>query len=69
MQAYIALEFTRYLIPAWLQRMNIDERTMGEIFHRYAEELKEPDRLTALAESLCVIIESSSGTIKSLSPR
>lgn len=65
MRAYIAIEFTRYLMLVWLQRMNIDERTMGELFYRYAEELKEPDWLTALAELLRVITESSSENFES----
>ncbi len=49
---------------AWLQRMNTDDRTMGEIFYRYAEELKEPDWLTALKELLRVIFESASENIE-----
>ncbi len=48
----------------WLQRMNTDDRTMGEIFYRYAEELKEPDWLTALKELLHVIFESASVNIE-----
>ncbi len=50
---------------AWLQRMNTDDRTMGEIFYRYAEELKEPHWLTALKELLYVILESASENIGS----
>ena len=64
MRAYIAVEFARYLMLAWLQRMNTDDRTMGEIFYRYAEELKEPDWLTALKELLRVIFESASENIE-----
>lgn len=65
MRAYIAIVFARYLMLAWLQRMNVDTRAMGEIFYRYAEEMKEPNWLTALAELLRVIIENASGNIES----
>ena len=56
MRASVAVVFVRYLILAWEQRVNTDERTIGELFFEYAEELSEADWKEALQTLLTAII-------------
>lgn len=56
MRASVVVVFVRYLILAWEQRVNTDERTIGELFFEYAEELHEADWKDALQALLTAII-------------
>ncbi len=60
--AHVAIVFTRYLMIAMEQRRNEDDRTLGEIFYFFTDELKDITFgesfqiiITAMIESVCAI--------------
>ena len=62
--AHVAIVFTRYLMIAMEQRRNEDERTLGELFFFFKDELKDITFgesfqiiMTALIESVCAIFQ------------
>ena len=50
--AHVAIVFTRYLMIAMEQRRNVDNRTLGEIFYFFTDELKD----ITFGESFQIII-------------
>ena len=62
--AHVAIVFTRYMMLAMEQRRNEDDRTLGEIFFYFTDELKditfgESFRIiiTAMIDSVCAIFQ------------
>lgn len=62
--AHVAIVFARYLMIAMEQRRNEDERTLGELFFFFKDELKDITFgesfqiiMTALIESVCAIFQ------------
>ena len=62
--AHVAIVFTRYLMIAIEQRRNEDDRTLGEIFYFFTDELKDITFgesfqiiITAMIESVCAIFQ------------
>ena len=62
--AHVAIVFTRYLMIAMEQRRNEDDRTLGEIFYFFTDELKDITFgesfqiiITAMIESVCAIFQ------------
>ena len=62
--AHVAILFTRYLMIAMEQRRNEDDRTLGEIFYFFTDELKDITFgesfhiiITAMIESVCAIFQ------------
>ena len=60
----VAIVFTRYLMIAMEQRRNEDDRTLGEIFYFFTDELKDITFgesfhiiITAMIESVCAIFQ------------
>jgi hypothetical protein len=62
--AHVAIVFTRYLMIAMEQRRNEDERTLGEIFYFFTDELRDITFgesfqiiITAMIDSVCAIFQ------------
>ena len=62
--AHVAIVFTRYLMIAMEQRRNEDDRTLGEIFYFFTDELKDITFgesfqiiITAMIDSVCAIFQ------------
>lgn len=62
--AHVAIVFTRYLMIAMEQRRSEDDRTLGEIFYFFTDELKDITFgesfqiiMTAMIESVCAIFQ------------
>ena len=62
--AHVAIVFARYLMIAMEQRRNEDDRTLGEIFYFFTDELKDITFgesfqiiITAMIESVCAIFQ------------
>ena len=61
---YVAIVFTRYLMIAMEQRRNEDDRTLGEIFFIFTDELRDITFgesfqiiITAMIDSVCAIFQ------------
>lgn len=46
--SHTSIVFTRYMLLEWERRCNKDERTMGDLFFLFAEEVRDMDLKTAL---------------------
>lgn len=62
--AHVAIVFTRYLLIAMEQRRNEDDRTLGEIFYFFTDELRDISFgesfqiiITAMIDSVCAIFQ------------
>ncbi len=62
--AHVAIVFTRYLMIAMEQRRNEDDRTLGEIFYFFTDELRDITFgesfqiiITAMLDSVCAIFQ------------
>ena len=62
--AHVAIVFTRYLMIAMEQRRNEDDRTLGEIFYFFTDELRDISFgesfqiiITAMIDSVCAIFQ------------
>ena len=62
--AHVAIVFTRYLMIAMEQRRNEDDRTLGEIFYFFTDELRDITFgesfhiiITAMIDSVCAIFQ------------
>ena len=62
--AHVAIVFTRYLMIAMEQRRNEDDRTLGEIFYFFTDELSDISFgesfqiiITAMIDSVCAIFQ------------
>jgi len=69
--AHVAIVITRYLMIAMEQRRNEDERTLGEIFFYFTDELRDITFgesfqiiVTAMIESVCAIFQPSEDQIE-----
>jgi len=66
--AHVAIVFTRYLMIAMEQRRNEDDRTLGEIFYFFTDELRDITFgesfqiiITAMIDSVCAIFQPTEG--------
>ena len=62
--AHVAIVFARYLMIAMEQRRNEDDRTLGEIFYFFTDELRDISFgesfqiiITAMIDSVCAIFQ------------
>ena len=62
--AHVAIVFTRYLMIAMEQRRSEDDRTLGELFFFFTDELKDITSgesfriiITAMIDSVCAIFQ------------
>ena len=57
--SHTTIVFTRYILLAWQQRCNTDERTLGGLFMQLADELNELDWAIALTTLLDLLSDIS----------
>ena len=69
--AHVAIVFTRYLMIAMEQRRNEDDRTLGEIFYFFTDELRDITFgesfqiiITAMIDSVCAIFQPTEGQLE-----
>jgi len=69
--AHVAIVFTRYLMIAMEQRRNEDDRTLGEIFYFFTDELRDITFgesfqiiITAMIDSVCAIFQPTEEQLK-----
>lgn len=69
--AHVAIVFTRYLMIAMEQRRNEDDRTLGEIFYFFTDELRDISFgesfqiiITAMIDSVCAIFQPTEGQLE-----
>ena len=69
--AHVAIVFTRYLMIAMEQRRNEDDRTLGEIFYFFTDELRDISFgesfqiiITAMIDSVCTIFQPTEGQLE-----
>ncbi len=58
--SYTTIVFTRYILLAWQQRCNTDERTLSGLFMHLADEFNELDWAVALTTLLELLTDISS---------
>ena len=57
MVSHTAIVFTRYIILEWLRRNQNDEKTYGELFFMYCEDIQDMDLTNALQSLMALFIE------------
>ena len=57
MVSHTAIVFTRYIILEWLRRNQNDEKTYGELFFMYCEDIQDMDMTNALQSLMALFIE------------
>ena len=58
MTAWVAIVFTRYMLLAYLNRLETDDRATGELFERVCEELADITYVEALQLMLKTIADT-----------
>jgi hypothetical protein len=64
--SHTTIVFTRYILLAWQQRCNTDERTLGGLFLCLADELNELDWAIALTTLLDLLSDISAKASKKI---
>ena len=64
--SHTTIVFTRYILLAWQQRCNTDERTLGGLFMQLADELNELDWAIALTTLLDLLSDISANVNKKI---
>lgn len=57
MISHTTIVFTRYIILEWLRRNKNDEKTFGELFFMFSDDIKDMDFTTALQSLMSLFIE------------
>lgn len=57
MVSHTAIVFTRYTILEWIRRNKNDERTYGELFYMFCEEIQDMDLTNALQSLMALFVE------------
>ena len=52
-----AIVFTRYIILEWLRRKENDQKTIGEIFFVYCDDIQDLELSTAVASIFSLFVE------------
>ena len=55
--SHTAIVFTRYTILEWIRRNKNDERTYGELFYMFCEDIQDMDLNTALQSLMALFVE------------
>lgn len=59
MISHTTIVFTRYILIEWLRREEKDQKTLGELFFRFCEDIHDMDLVTALQNLMSLVIEIS----------
>ena len=57
MVSHTTIVFTRYIILEWLRRNQKDEKTYGELFFMYCEDIQDMDLTNALRSLMALFVE------------
>lgn len=57
MVSHTAIVFTRYTILEWIRRKEKDEKTYGELFFMFCEDIQDMDLTTALQSLMALFVE------------
>lgn len=57
MVSHTAIVFTRYIILEWIRRKENDEKTYGELFFMFCEDIQDMDLTTALQSLMALFVE------------
>ena len=57
MVSHTTIVFTRYIILEWLRRNQNDEKTYGELFFMYCEDIQDMDLTNALQSLMALFVE------------
>ena len=57
MVSHTAIVFTRYTILEWIRRKENDEKTYGELFFMFCEDIQDMELTTALQSLLALFVE------------
>ncbi len=60
MVSHTAIVFTRYTILEWIHRNKNDEKTYGELFFRFCENIQDMDLTNALQSLMALFVEQIS---------
>ena len=60
MVSHTTIVFTRYIILEWLRRNQNDEKTYGELFFMYCEDIQNMDLTNALQSLMALFVEHMS---------
>jgi len=65
MISHTTIVFTRYIMIEWLRREEKDQKTLGELFFRFCEDIQDMDLATALQNLMSLVVELT-GEAKSI---
>jgi hypothetical protein len=62
MISHTTIVYTRYIFLEWLRREEKDEKTFGELFFMYSDDVRDMDTKTALQNLMGLFVEHLNGT-------
>ena len=60
MVSHTAIVFTRYIILEWIRRNQNDQKTYGELFFMFCEDIQDMDLTNALLSLMALFVEHMS---------
>ena len=57
MVSHTAIVFTRYIILEWIRRNQNDQKTYGELFFMFCEDIQDMDLTNALQSLMALFVE------------
>ena len=60
MVSHTAIVFTRYIILEWIRRKQNDQKTYGELFFMFCEDIQDMDLTNALQSLMALFVEHMS---------
>lgn len=63
MVSHTAIVFTRYTILEWIRRKENDEKTYGELFFTFCDDIQDMDLTKALQSPMALFVEQFSALL------
>ena len=61
MISHTTIVMTRYIMTEWLKREEKDQKTFGELFFRFSDDIQDMDLITALQNLMSLVVEIANG--------
>jgi len=61
MISHTTIVLTRYIMTEWLRREEKDQKTFGELFFRFSDDIQDMDLITALQNLMSIVVEVANG--------
>jgi len=61
MISHTTIVMTRYIMTEWLRREEKDQKTFGELFFRFSDDIQDMDLITALQNLMSLVVEVANG--------